>query len=121
MRDFPRGLNENAQPIWIEIYDDISKRYEINNFEIPLLVRYCNCLHQIERWEKRDVLDNVMVTNPRGGVNMNPEYKAYSETMKTLMQIADRFGLTPKARTKLDASIKNGESESDDGFEDFNK
>lgn len=112
----PEGLGKVALDKWGVVVPFIANQVELRDGDADLLRQY------VEAWAMRckavEELDSQPLTlaTPNGTLQINPLIKIISQKDKELSSLAERFGLDPASRKRL--NISSG-SAGDSAFADF--
>jgi len=116
----PDHLSKQAQAIWNKIVPDMERLAILDRIDEDVLAQYCSAqamyLMAVTRLEDPE---DFCIESNRGEVMLSQWYKIYDKESSRVARLADKLGLTPSSRRRLELAFK--EEEAKDPYAEFRK
>lgn len=114
----PKHLSAEAGVIWTDSIAGLVSRYEMIPADMYLFGEYCRLAALCAKWGLLIETSPPLLPGPRGVARANPAVEQYRKFVAELNKVADKFGLNPHGRVRLEGK-KSRDSGEDDGWETF--
>lgn len=109
--DPPDYFDAKAREVWIKTTRNLQSSKVLTDVDLDLLASYCHQVSMVEMCAKKIKSTTLLVKfkNKAGAVNEvpNPLIKIYNDALSNCNRLAQQFGLTPSARTRISVPQKN--------------
>jgi P27 family predicted phage terminase small subunit len=113
----PRSLSPEARLVWRRLAPDIQRAGVLTAWDVDMFACFCNLVVIVDR--ARLLLEAGLIVARRGpgpptaqpepdltarrgqGVTTNPAWRIYRDGIEQLRSLAQEFGLTPSARSRI--------------------
>ncbi|MCJ7807970.1 MAG: phage terminase small subunit P27 family [Dehalococcoidia bacterium] len=116
----PDHLSKQARAIWNKIVPDMERLAILDRIDEDVLAQYCSAqamyLMAVTRLEDPE---DFCIESNRGEVMLSQWYKIYDKESSRVARLADKLGLTPSSRRRLELAFK--EEEAKDPYAEFRK
>ncbi len=113
----PAWLGKEGKTEWKRITKELQLIGLLSKLDRACLVTYCEAWEEFISMVKQVRKEGVSVMTMDGGKKVNPSLKAKQAAADRVVKIAAQFGMTPAARTKIEAA----EADEEDEFAKFTK
>lgn len=112
----PDGLDEYAAKSWEDMGGLLIQEKILTEFDLTLLRHYCVLNSLCIRYETYicDVDSPIFGKGQTGLLRQNPFVRQYQDVGKQMLQVAEHFGMTPKARGKVGIKSPTADIEQDE-------
>jgi P27 family predicted phage terminase small subunit len=126
----PPHLSDEAKVEWGRVVDDLYRLGLISEIDRAGLAAYCQAYGRwvlaeraLARMAEKDLLTGaLMIRTSNGNAIQNPLVGTANVAMHQMMRFASEFGMTPSARSRIDAgSIGNQTAEAKTGLAKFRR
>ena len=109
----PEFLSEEAKLEWTRVSDQLFRLGLLSHLDRTSLAAYCQAYGRWKQAEaaiaelaKRDQLSHgLMIKTSNGNLVQNPLVGTANKAMSEMMRYAIEFGMTPRARSRVDAGV----------------
>jgi P27 family predicted phage terminase small subunit len=116
----PEYLSIGAQKVWQKVVPDMERLEILDRIDEDILAHYCSA-------QAKYLMADSMLGNPedfrvdsnRGEVMLSQWYKIYDKEASRVERLADKLGLTPSSRRRMELAFK--EEEVKDPYAEFRK
>ena len=112
----PRSLGQDGRRAWRRLARDLVAAKILSNVDFDALHAYCSAIDQFLKAE-RYVKKNGMHTYASSGAMVaSPYVNMRNQAQEQMRKWANELGITPAARSRVEAITDKGESDEDDFF-----
>ncbi len=114
----PDYLNASAQKVWQKIVPDMERLEILDRIDEDILAHYCSAQAKYLMADSRlSSAEDFRVDSNRGEVMLSQWYKIYDKEASRVERLADKLGLTPSSRRRMELAFK--EETKKDPYEAF--
>ena len=114
-------MSDRAKRVWLRLSDEMSRIGLLTSVDVDEFERYCEIR---AAWEiaRDDIAERgavILKTNKDGKVTsstLNPSTRVMRDLSSEIGKLADRFGLNPSSRTRIQVNPPEGDGDGDDPF-----
>ena len=107
----PSYLSPRAQAVWQKIVPDMERLEILDRIDEDILAQYCSAQAKYLMADSMlDDPDDFSITSNRGEVMLSQWYKIYDKEASRVARLADKLGLTPSSRRRLELEFKREET-----------
>ena len=111
----PMCLGKEGRKEWKRVIPELDSMGILAQVDRATLTTYCEAWEDFVNLLEEYKVDGATVTTDKGNIVQNPILGAKNKAAERLLKIARQFGMTPAARTKLEAA----EAGDEDAFAKF--
>jgi P27 family predicted phage terminase small subunit len=104
MPSAPDWLSADAKKEWNRLLPRLAERGLVEVVDRSTLVAYVTAWAELVDAERRLAEEGSTVVTARGGLQLSPQVKRAQVARQQLLRAAAEFGLSPSARTRVQAS-----------------
>lgn len=97
----PAWLSKEAKEVWDKTLNDLKGFDILDNIDAEALAVYCDAVARYAEITKKLQGVEYVQTTAHGGIKVNPLVSAQRNYAVTMMQYADKLGITPDGRARL--------------------
>jgi P27 family predicted phage terminase small subunit len=97
----PDGFDEETQQIWATVCRELQRNNLLAGCDLELLHGYCTLLRQYYLATEKLKKEGTVILSRHGDKVANPWYHIQGQSLKQATQIAQLFGITPSARSRI--------------------
>jgi P27 family predicted phage terminase small subunit len=100
----PDGFDGETSEIWATVCRELQRNGLLAGCDLELLHGYCTLLRQYYLATEKLKKEGVVILSRHGDKVANPWYHIQGQSLKQATQIAQLFGITPSARSRISAA-----------------
>jgi P27 family predicted phage terminase small subunit len=106
----PHGMTPKARAKWLAIVPLIAEMCPLRETDSDALRQYCEAVMLREKAMAELEQKELVLETPNGAFQTNPLLKIISQAEAVMMKLAERFGLDPASRRRLQIAGKKSAS-----------
>jgi P27 family predicted phage terminase small subunit len=107
----PLDLPKSARSLYKEIGDLLVKSEVLTDLDKPLFLQMCRLYAHMQDAEKEIAEYGYVVMDTKGSVKRNPAAAVHKELLNNFVRLAEKFGLSPYDRGKIDLKVDQNPSD----------
>ena len=101
----PENLKTPGRKFYKSIGGQLVKSRVLTPLDRPLFFQLCQLHNNLSELDEGIATNGFIVADKKGSVKKNPEVAVYKDLLNVYLRLAEKFGLSPHDRKKIDLKI----------------